>query len=717
MAAPPKTAPPPPEEPDEDADESAVAVVVALVVALVSAFLVQVNVCAGRHACLQKGTCVKLDTDSSALYSSCSFKTTLSPSFYKMLNSSTDSSALARIQRGVCPIGLVEELTPSHKLACRRRRAYPNALALDIESAGESVPHRRWCGKWIDSSSALFETVRWAFLDEELVAQRVEEIFEAKSVSSLATNNMQKFQSACRTMTVSGAVGAASVSAYALVKSEMRDGSDEESLLESMGVLASFYCDAPLSVGVTLAGGRFAGSLSEGRIIAPNDLTEALYVVGESRDMRELAERFAKQASGAKPWELVEVDDAQARRVFFGAHSSTWVDELMGPPFEIAKTVFLPSLERFLFAFAVLGAAAARAYLNGVAATCALTARSITTGELGTLSSSAHNHSHTHAPLGRLEAPQWERFRSVSAEEVEHASQVGLSALHARLSNFGAFDARDACARATVAIFPEQVDQLVFNQLVTPKGHARLEAVVSKIRAAVVEELRGEFGGLFSRSQDQNAAIDKVLRLHVTIPGSPALSWSGRRRVFRAPEFRADEGALQMMLLQTRAVFLDRIASVIGQAGLHELAPLFSATERNAYLYLSSTDATAALLPGLFAPPFWDESYDDESVYARVGYVVAHELAHVTAFDGQWNAAYATQLLQSYQPEHRVEAVADLLGARAILRTGFVNGSRLCAHISQLWCARTGVFALEGYGVHPPANERGDLICESLKVV
>ena len=56
------------------------------------------------------------------------------------------------------------------------------------------------------------------------------------------------------------------------------------------------------------------------------------------------------------------------------------------------------------------------------------------------------------------------------------------------------------------------------------------------------------------------------------------------------------------------------------------------------------------ILPGLIVPPFADERYDDESLYARFGYGVGHELAHNAQFAASGSGAYTTD-----------EAVHDLL--------------------------------------------------------
>ena len=72
------------------------------------------------------------------------------------------------------------------------------------------------------------------------------------------------------------------------------------------------------------------------------------------------------------------------------------------------------------------------------------------------------------------------------------------------------------------------------------------------------------------------------------------------------------------------------------------------------------------VLPGLLVPPFADERYDDASLATRLGFVMAHEFMHVTAYESQWSEAYATHLLGDYPESTHVEAIADL-GAAASL--------------------------------------------------
>ena len=110
--------------------------------------------------------------------------------------------------------------------------------------------------------------------------------------------------------------------------------------------------------------------------------------------------------------------------------------------------------------------------------------------------------------------------------------------------------------------------------------------------------------------------------------------------------------------------------------------------------------------------PFADALYDEESLYSRVMYVVAHEVAHVTAA-AAWRETSMAALLRDYPSSTHVEAIADLTAVTAIMITGKANRSALCGHLSQLWCA-------SGYPApssHPAPNVRGDLMCAFLERV
>ena len=131
-------------------------------------------------------------------------------------------------------------------------------------------------------------------------------------------------------------------------------------------------------------------------------------------------------------------------------------------------------------------------------------------------------------------------------------------------------------------------------------------------------------------------------------------------------------------------------------------------------MLLSTEFSCAMLMPGLLVPPFADERYDDASLYSRVGYVIAHEFMHVTAFRSRWDNAYADYLLHRYDPQTYIEAIADAGAMATLMHIGKTSNETLCAHVSQLWCARVGTQDRVA-GSHPLSNERGDYACAFLR--
>jgi hypothetical protein len=116
-------------------------------------------------------------------------------------------------------------------------------------------------------------------------------------------------------------------------------------------------------------------------------------------------------------------------------------------------------------------------------------------------------------------------------------------------------------------------------------------------------------------------------------------------------------------------------------------------------------------------PPFADERYDEASLASRVGFVVAHEFMHVTAYKSQWDSTYAKYLLGDYPDSTHVEAIADVGAAAILARLDRVSNETVCASVSQLFCGRVGWMPVldKVPPWHPPANIRGDNVCQFLR--
>lgn len=706
-------------------EEGVLAVVVAVVLALFSSLLAYATVCAEQHACLKAGTCYALSNASF----SCGFKNAITPAGWRILNMSAQADSLQAMNRGVCAPGLRQSVDPfSGELECVRQRSYPSALNAEIGETDAASDHRRWCGSWIDAGGVATGELKWAFFDEAAVEADVEDVILAKGSGRLGVSDVAKFRSACRSMVASNSAGAAGKLAFDHLDAHIGTVATEDAALEAVGMLASHFCDAPATVGLTYGSTGFLVNLSVGVRLGAETLRESLYGVGADHSTRDHAAEFAEamEAVAAADVELVTSD--QAQRVVLGSHQGTWLDGYIGPTFQVLYDTYNPSLSRFARAFgrADGGAARARAYLRGVAAYCSYAARSVVTGEFGgitvveTDARTIRAQRPVAAALGRLRgaALDADRFVHVDERTMLNASRVTLSSLTAAtVAGATRGNARSVCLRAARVAFPDAFDHVVFDLLVTDRLYERLRTLNTEVKQAAEATLGDALIGSLYSSEANRAFTQTLLGgTQLRIAGAPRGTWAGVAQEFARPELTSDDGALLILLKQARAVFLDRMYKAVTRVSVCEHPPLFDALERNAYLLMSSGFSCAMLFPGILVPPFADERYDDASLQARIGYVMAHEYFHVTAFTNLWDASYAGTLLVDYAPGTEVEAIADAGGVATIMRLGVVDNASLCGHVSQAWCGRVGW--LDGGGVagsHPRANDRGDYACRFLR--
>ena len=114
--------------------------------------------------------------------------------------------------------------------------------------------------------------------------------------------------------------------------------------------------------------------------------------------------------------------------------------------------------------------------------------------------------------------------------------------------------------------------------------------------------------------------------------------------------------------------------------------------------------------------PYADEAYDDESLAARLGFILAHELSH-SNLNTPYQPYADTLLARWPHSSTRDEAFADILAVIAVLRSGLVSDREtLCQHVSQSWCARVPPGYYGDFGQsHPQANTRSDALCAALR--
>jgi len=736
-------------------EEGAVAVVLAVLASAFVALLGYVTVCAEQHACIEAGTCYAASNSSYR----CAFKTSITPAGWRMLNATDQEASLQAMTRGVCAPGLRQSVDPfSGDLQCIRKRSYPAALNLEIAAAGASLDadadatdphasdHRRWCGRWIDARRIDLGQEKWAFYDEQDVAWDVDDVILAKGSARLGGSDVAKFRAACRSMVASDAAGPAGKIAFDhLIALSAPTDATFEAALASLGVLASHSCDAPLTLGLDFGtdGRGFAVSVGAGVEVSGAALREVLYAVGAERAERDAAAAFADEMASVPLVQAVArpIALSEAQTAHLGALATTWVAPLVSGaalsanPHSMRYDATNAPLARFAQTFdeaaaAGGGATNARAYLRGLAAYCAYASGSVVSGgamgALGTHTARAATSIRAQRPeaaaLGRLRSPVDERMRRpVARADVYAATSVTWSQLGAvDLATATRGRARSTCLRAARVAFPDAFDALAFNALVTPRLYGALGEAVPVLRAAAKEALEAPpMAAFYTSDAARTRAIGVLDGAKVRIAGAPRNSWAGATREFVRPELTSDDGALLMLLKQARAVYLDRVHRVVRGDGLCEHPPLYDGLERNAYMLLWDDVGCVVFLPGLLVPPFADERFDTPSLYGRVGFVIAHELMHATAINkDDWNATHVDYVLRDYRGEHFTEAIADVGAVAALERTTVLSNRALCAHVSQLFCARVGWIdagSTAVSGTHPSGNARGDNACAFLR--
>ena len=701
--------------------EAQFGVIVSVCIALFFALIGHVTVCAEQQHCVDHGTCYSLNSGS-LLDPSCSFRTTVTPAGYKLLNASVQYETMQLMNRGVCAPGLRQQVdSVSGDLTCVRKRSWPDAFIEEIGDPDAATDHERYCGKWIEAGSIAYGDQKWAWFDADATERDVDNLVRAKGAARMAATDLGKFRASCRTMVASNSAGASAKQAYDLLVPKL-DVSSLGMALESVGFLASHYCDTPALVGVGIDDDAFTAKVLSGTVLREQDLKNAMYVVGEDRVQRNMAMAFAGAMRDLEVLEPTTSDVAAA--VVRGTYRGTWLEGQVGSSLMVTRELSNEPLERFMGAFASQGSDMAHAYLKGVAAVCSLAAQSMVVAQGGNLlpyfrerTQVGEAASRTTLALGRL-VPPHDDEDSVTEQTLLNASTVRLSSLSA-LSSASRKSAREVCLDAAKRVFPDEFDRIAFNALVTPALYARLETLSNNVREAAAITLGEDLlGSVFASYADRTAAVNKIRATKLRIAGAPRGTWAGVDRDFRRPEITSDDSALMIIVKQARAVYLDRLLPVATGAGICEHPALYPGVARNAYLLLSSSSACSMILPGLLVPPFADERYDDLSLTTRVGFVIAHEFMHVTAHANEWDEEYVHTFLDAYPPSTHVEAIADVGAAASVMRFGAVDNATACASASQLFCGRVGwmpVLVDDPPPWHPPTNMRGDNICLFLR--
>lgn len=719
-------------------EEGVFAALVAIGLSVFVSSLAYTLQCSAQFACVQDGTCRPTPGGS------CSFANVVSPIGYRIFNTSADAVALATFTRGVCAPGERQSTDQFGRLECVRAFSYPDAFVDEIafvDDVGSSAKpdHERACGRWIHAGATPANDSPpeyFAFYDADAVQSDVHDsIKDDVELLHASQSDVGRFVASCKAMVVNSAVAPAASIAYDFLKDEVGTIATRTDALHALGRLAARYCDGPIAMGLTFHPGgqnQFAVRMEDGVLFGSDDASESLYDVGERSDVRDRVRAFVDEMQTAPSSMLVAPTNQQLGDVVDGALRGTWVEDSLTINAPVAVATGdggLGMLSTFLYAVEETSGAHAQAYLQAMASQCAMSVRSVVTGEFGTNAAAARTAGRARSrrrrrakALGRLALDDElvDRFAPVNATHVFEASSTSWSMLTrpaSALFETSPQQASATCWGAAMVAFPDALDRRVFDKLVAPRVASNiLPPLVSALKTAVANAIEsGRVSQLVASPSDRAAMAAQARSVAFRVAGAPRTSAFGRQDAFERPLLDSNDGALLVLLKQAKAVFLDRLRLALDGSSLCQHPPLFPSSERNAYLLTAAP--CAMLLPGILVPPFVSDRYDEASLYGRIGFVIAHEVAHVTSKPFAWSASGAAALLANYSESTWAEAAADLIAAEALVASGMLTPERVCEHVSQLWCARVpSGYPGAGAASHPPANRRGDNVCSFLRI-
>ena len=686
-----------------------------IVTAVAVAVSVAVLQCNAAGACISEGTCEAVGV--------CSYKNTVSILTDGMyVDYKHNMSRFQELTRGVCAPGeRVHINSVSGSEECAPWRAYPDALNREIMGSGSSK-HRQMCGAWLDAGP-LFPASNeyWSFYDSANEARAIRNS-ESKSFTSarLASTDLGKLYASCQHTMMSGpgASRESSAQGYRFLANQISNVTTRKRALYTTGLLAGHHCDSTAQVGVSLTGSSFTATITRGSAFTSQALSEALMAGKAAPHLIPLAVT-ANDAINEQSGTAEAASFRDLEHLFEGAstrtdHATVRLSYESTP--ELNGLLRLVEQGRFHEIHALL---------HSQAAYCAFAVHSgMTIEDAGAYSNAVEQmHRISNAKpkaeaLGRLRRIGDDVMElSVTNTSLQEASTVTFSSI--RSSPPAQVDTRRVatpqldCVEFTQWLFPDRLDAQYFDAIVTPKLYSRLQSITEQLRSSVQFVVVND-PQIAPTMRSPAAVAEEVGRTRVRIAGAPRGTWAGISRGVVDAKLSSRDGPTVGGLKQARALFLDRIDMLFGDFGTSACngPAIFSSLETNAFIWPGGR--CAFVLLGVLRKPWADERYFGESLSTRIGYVIAHELAHNTLVTA-WTPSMSS-LLSRYSSNLHAEAVADVIAAVAIIHSGLAAAEEVCRHISQLWCART-VFGYtpSSSASHPGPNERGDLLCATLQ--
>jgi len=257
------------------------------------------------------------------------------------------------------------------------------------------------------------------------------------------------------------------------------------------------------------------------------------------------------------------------------------------------------------------------------------------------------------------------------------------------------------CAHTVRHFFADAYEAYVFQTLVSPSLHDRIDALFGRLQTEMQYVLqypiiKNLFKGYTTPVQEM------VLKSTLHMVGDKESSFQVRQRL---------ENTVSLMLDQAFQATVDRMRHVYDSRDPCSMAPLFDGATTNAYFLYPF--GCIVIGTGILVRPFADESYSDTALLMGIGFVIAHELGHAL-LAGSVDSSVRKALFHSYPTSTHEEGIADLLGALSILRI-YKNRDDMCVRLQQIWCVYTEEPTLNPEPSHPYPHKRWQDLCNILR--
>lgn len=719
-------------------------VVIGSFVAVSLSFLVT---CDFRRRCLSDGRCFPANTGFMSGYSLlvCS----ANPAWVEPMQTYVCKSGHALSHTlGICAPGLGVAYSKIYERpVCQLERMFPSSFNSDVGMTASTQLIPAACGRWtltVDRSNSHI-----AYLGLDAARESVEAMVRVSRYALGATHapldNSMSFNLACGRLATATVQTMQSdlMKGYTNILSHTKAASETRAhALTAAAAILGFGCDGFVDVSVHVDGGGFVLHVQDGPMIPEALVKQALAIVGEPPSTAETAFDWF---SSRKESKAAQCDWAptttQLQELLVVASRIGDTTGKLNATLQLGAQARLPSIEVDRFALHGLrklvctmqpsdgvSVGHADAAIKGVAAVCAagvMANRFEGRWETPLWSGMREYASMRQQKLGRSRslgrlAPRMHTQTSVAGTEHgeitesdwEKATGQTLGILMAtvdtrvssRVPGTGA-----SCQDITDTLFPAHMERSLYASSVPSALASRVHHLADGMKTQLAAMLRTD-ASVRVLFEYPDAIAFGVERSRISITGEP--------RTAREPTARiaAGDGPTTQGLLQSAAMTSNRLQMALLHEDVCSHPSLLDPEDINAY-YLHPFGCIY-LSVGMLLVPFADHAYNDFSLLANLGFVVAHELAHNTHFSSVYQQEVESTL-HLYRASAHTEAIADTLAAIALMKyTNTTDYTKFALFQAQTWCAVAGhSYVHSDTSTHPDPTRRIEILCKTLHAI